>query len=165
MQFSARQDVTLTNYSARSSLLTVFKHGLREGSTILLQYKAITRTPLESSPSGEFKYAISPGYNVRPKNKSIRKCKNDIARRACMVTALWTGSDRFGQVRTGWDRFGQVWTSPNKCAALFFLHRELHTVQIWPTPKPACSFLTVPRSKHYDPPKWWKQRFVMLQLA
>ena len=30
-------------------LWTVFKHGLLEGSTILLQYSAITRTPLESS--------------------------------------------------------------------------------------------------------------------
>ena len=57
-------------------LWTVFKHGLPEGSTILLQYSAITRAPLESSPSGEFKYAISPGYDVRPKNKSIQKCKN-----------------------------------------------------------------------------------------
>ena len=40
---------------------TVFKHGLLEGSTILLQYSAITRTPLESSPLGEIKYAISAG--------------------------------------------------------------------------------------------------------
>ena len=42
-------------------LWTVFEHGVLEGSTILLQYRAITRTPLESSPSGEFKYAISAG--------------------------------------------------------------------------------------------------------
>ena len=42
-------------------LLTVFKHGLLEGSTILLQYSAITPTPLESSPLGELKYAISTG--------------------------------------------------------------------------------------------------------
>ena len=56
-------------------LWTVFKHGLPEGPTILLQYSAITRTPLESSSLGELKYAISPGYDVRPKNKSIRKCK------------------------------------------------------------------------------------------
>ena len=40
---------------------TVFKHGLLEGLTILLQYNAITRTPLESSSLGELKYAISPG--------------------------------------------------------------------------------------------------------
>ena len=33
-------------------LWTVFKHGLLEGSIILLQYSAITRTPLESSPLG-----------------------------------------------------------------------------------------------------------------
>ena len=34
---------------------TVFKHGLLEGSTILLQYGAVTRTPLESYPLGELK--------------------------------------------------------------------------------------------------------------
>ena len=56
-------------------LWTIFKHGLLHGSTILLQYSAITRTPQESSRLGELKYAISPGYDVRPKNKSIRKCK------------------------------------------------------------------------------------------
>ena len=39
----------------------VFKHGLLEGSTILLQYSAITRTPLESSPLGKLKYAIAAG--------------------------------------------------------------------------------------------------------
>ena len=42
-------------------LWTVFKQGLLEGSTILLKYSAITRTPLESSPLGELKYAISAG--------------------------------------------------------------------------------------------------------
>ena len=42
-------------------LWTVFKHGLLEGSTNLLQYSAITRTPFESSPLGELKYAISAG--------------------------------------------------------------------------------------------------------
>ena len=42
-------------------LWMVFKHGLLEGSTILLHYSAITRTRLESSPLGELKYAISPG--------------------------------------------------------------------------------------------------------
>ena len=42
-------------------LWTVRKHGLLEGSTILLQYSAITRTPLESSQLGELKYAISAG--------------------------------------------------------------------------------------------------------
>ena len=62
-------------------------------------------------------------------------------------------------------RSRQVWTSQNRCEVLFFLNRESHAPQIWPTPKPACSFLTVPRSKLYDPPKWWNQGFVMLQLA
>ena len=42
-------------------LWTVLKHGLLEGSTTLLQYSAITRTPLESSQLGELKYAISAG--------------------------------------------------------------------------------------------------------
>ena len=42
-------------------LLTVFKHGLLEGLTILLQYSAITRTPLKNSSLGQLKYTISPG--------------------------------------------------------------------------------------------------------
>ena len=84
-----------------------------------------------------------------------QKKKNDIARQAYMVTVLRTGSDKFGPVRT----------SQNRCEPLFFLNGELHAVQTWLTPKPACSFLTVSRSKLYDPPKWWKQRFVTLQLA
>ena len=41
-------------------LWTILKHRL-EGSTLLLQYSAITRTPLKSSQSGELKYAISAG--------------------------------------------------------------------------------------------------------
>ena len=47
---------------------------------------------------------------------------------------------------TGSDKFWQDWTSQKRCEALFFLNRELHAVQLWPTPKPACSFLTVPCS-------------------
>ena len=66
-----------------------------------------------------------------------------------------------GQVQSSSDKFGQVRTGVKH----FFLNRESHAVQIWPTPKPVCSFLTVPRSKLYDPWKWWKQRFVTLQLA
>ena len=42
-------------------LWTVLKHGLLEGSTILLQYSAITRTPWKRSQLGELKYAISAG--------------------------------------------------------------------------------------------------------
>ena len=38
-------------------------------------------------------------------------------------------------LRTGSDKFGEVWTSQNTCEALFFLNRESHAVQIWPTPK------------------------------
>ena len=60
---------------------------------------------------------------------------------------------------------GQVWTSQNRCEPLFFLNRESHAVQIWPTPKPARTSLTVPRSKLYNPPTWLKQRFVTLHLT
>ena len=57
----------------RSNLFpsTIFKHRLLEGSTILLQYSAITRTPLKRSQLGELKHAISAGYDVKLKNKSI----------------------------------------------------------------------------------------------
>ena len=48
-------------------LWTVFKHGLLEGSTILFQYSAITRTPLESSPLGELK--ICNFTRIRRKTK------------------------------------------------------------------------------------------------
>ena len=60
----------------RSNLfqLTIFKHGL-QGSTILLQYSSISCTKLESSGLCELKCAISAGYDVILKNKSIRKCK------------------------------------------------------------------------------------------
>ena len=56
-------------------LSMVFKHGLLEGSTISLQYSSISRTKLESSPVDELKCAISAGYDVILKNKSIRKGK------------------------------------------------------------------------------------------
>ena len=42
-------------------LSMAFKHGLLEGSTFLFQYSSMTRAPLESSPLGEFKYAITTG--------------------------------------------------------------------------------------------------------
>ena len=41
-------------------LWMVLNHGLLEGSTISLQYSALTRTPLESSQLGEFGCEISP---------------------------------------------------------------------------------------------------------
>ena len=47
--------------SSKLFLWTVFKHGLLDGSTILLHYSAITLTTLESSRLGELKYAISAG--------------------------------------------------------------------------------------------------------
>ena len=66
-----------TKRLGRSNLfqLTIFKHGLLEGWTILLQYSSISCTKFESSLLGEVKCAISAGYNVILKNKSIRKCK------------------------------------------------------------------------------------------
>ena len=70
--------------------------------------------------------------------------KNDIARRAYMVTVLCLGPDKSGQARTGVKYYFSSTVSPT----LF---------KFGPAPKPACSFLTVPRSKLYDPPKWWKR--------
>ena len=82
-------------------LWTVFKHGLLEGSTFLFQYSSITCTPLESSPLGELKYAISAGYDVRLKNKNIQKCKKLLRKER-----KW--SLYFGQVQTGLDKSEQV---------------------------------------------------------
>ena len=48
--------------------LTIFKHGLLEGLTILLHYSSISRTKFESSLLGELKCAISAGQDIRPKN-------------------------------------------------------------------------------------------------
>ena len=42
-------------------LSMAFKHGLLEGSTFLSQYSCMTCVPLETSPLGDLKYAISPG--------------------------------------------------------------------------------------------------------
>ena len=47
-----------------------------------------------------------------------------------MVTVLWTGPDRFGQVRIG----------QNRCEVLFFLNRESHAVQIRTTTKTGVQF-------------------------
>ena len=63
-----------------------------------------------------------------------------------------TSSGKFGQVRTGVKGYFSS-----------TLSRTLS--KFGPAPKPSCSFLMVPRSKHGDPPRWWKQRFVTLQLA
>ena len=43
-------------------------------------------------------------------------------------------------LRTDLDRFGQVWTSQSRCEVLFFLNRESHALQIWPTPKTCVQF-------------------------
>ena len=137
-------------------LWMVFKHGLLEGSTILLQHSAITRTPLESSRLGELNYAISLEYEVRPKNKSIRKCKKMTLRDertwSLYCEQIWTGLDRCEQVRTGVKYYFS--STMSRMLSKFGL-----------PPKPACSFLTAPRSKLHDLPKWWKQHFVTLQLA
>ena len=52
-----------------------------------------------------------------------------------------------GQVRTGVDRSGQVRTG----VKYYFSSTVSRTLsKFGPAPKPACSFLTVPRSKLYD---------------
>ena len=56
--FSRTGHNTKTLPRSKLFLWTVFKHGLLEESTILLQYSAKTRKPLESSRLGELKYAI-----------------------------------------------------------------------------------------------------------
>ena len=67
-----------------------------------------------------------------------------------------------GLVKTGSDRFRQVRTRVKR----YFSSTVSRTLsKFGPAPKPACSFLTVPRSKLYNSRKWWKQRFVTLQLA
>ena len=78
----------------RSNLfqLTIFKHELREGSTILLQYSSISRTKLESSLLGALKCAISAGYLAILKNKSIRKCKK------------WRATNVHGHCSMGYQR-------------------------------------------------------------
>ena len=48
-------------------LWTVLKHGLLEGSTILLQYSAITDTLLESSQLADLKYAIFSSTGCKTK--------------------------------------------------------------------------------------------------
>ena len=68
-----------------------------------------------------------------------------------MVTVLWTVSERFGQVRTGVKRY--------------FSSTVSRTLSKFGPPPNLRGFLTVPRSKLYDPPKGWKQRLVMLQMA
>ena len=56
-----------------------------------------------------------------------------------------------GQVRTGLDRFGQVRTGVKR----HFSSTVSRTLsKFGPPPKPVCGFLTIPRSKLYDPPKW-----------
>ena len=59
--FSRTGRKTKKLWRSKLFLSTVFKHGLLEGSTTLLQYSAITRTLLESSRLGELKCAISAG--------------------------------------------------------------------------------------------------------
>ena len=90
-------------------LCTVLKHGLLEGSTIFPQWRAITRTPFKSSPLGELKYAISAGWDVRLKNKSIGKCKKMTSRDgrtwSLYCGLAQTSSDKFEQVRTRVKRY------------------------------------------------------------
>ena len=103
MLFSAGQDVRLKKLRRTNLFLSmVFKHGLLEGSTFLFQYSYTSGTPLESFRLGELEYAISAGYDIRLKNKSLERAKNDISRQAYMVTVVWAacGIDIFFDTAT-----------------------------------------------------------------
>ena len=135
-------------------LWTVFKHGLLEGSIFLLQYSAVTRTPLESSLLG---VKICNFTRIRHKTEEqehskVQKMTLHDGRTWSLYCGLVQTSYKFRQVRTGVKRYFSSTVS-----------RTLS--KFGPAPKQSCSFLTVPRSKLYNPPKLWKQRFVTLQLA
>ena len=130
----------------------VFEHGLLEGTAILFQHSSTSRTPLESSRIGELKYAISAGYDVRLKNKSFWKGKLTLRTWSLYCEQVWTGLAKFEQVRTAVKHCFS--STVSRTLSKFGL-----------SPKPARSFLTVPRSKLYGPPKLWKQPFVMLHLV
>ena len=126
MQFSPGQDVRL-KFTVLALSIDGLKHGLLEGSTCLFQYSSMTRAPLESCRLGELKYAISPGEDVRLKNKSVQKCKKwhcaTSVHGHCIVR-----------------RSRQVWASQNRCEVLSFLNCESHALQIWPTPQICVQF-------------------------
>ena len=112
-------------------LSMVFKHGLLEGSTILLQYSGHNPYTIGKLSIRQVKICNFSRIGRKTEEQDHSKFqKNHISRRAHKVTVWWTGS----------DRFGQVWTSQNSCEALFFLNRELHALQIWPTPKTCVQF-------------------------
>ena len=137
-------------------LWTVFKHGLLEGSTILLQYGAITRTPIGKLSIRRVKICNFPTIRCKTEekehSKGIKMTLRDERTWSLYCGPVRTGSDRFGQFRTGMKRY--------------FSSTMSRTVsKFGPPPKLACSFLTVPRSKLYGPPKLWKQPFVTLHLV
>ena len=129
MQFSAGQDVTLKNYRSRSSFYrwTLIMGSQRDQH--FFQYSSITHEPLGSCRLGELKYAISPGQDVRLKNKSVRKCK----KWHCETSVHVHGHCIVRRSR-------QVWTSQNRCEVLFFFNSEYHALQIWPTPQTCVQF-------------------------
>ena len=68
----------------------------------------MTLAPLESSRLGELNYAISPGYDVRPKNKSIRKYKNGHCATGVHGHCI---SDWLKQVPTSLDNSEHLWSA------------------------------------------------------
>ena len=58
-------------------------------------------------------------------------------------------------LRTGSDKFWQVWTSQKRVKRYFSSTVSCTLSKFGPPSKPAYSFLTAPRSKLYNPPKWW----------
>ena len=71
---------------------TIFKHGLLEGSTFLLQYSYKSHTLLESFQLGELKYAISAGQDVRPKVQKLTLHDERIWSLYC--EQVWTGLNK-----------------------------------------------------------------------
>ena len=70
--------------------------------------------------------------------------------------------NRLGQVWAGFDNFEQIRTG----VKYYFSSTVSRTLSKFGLPlKPACSFLTEPRSKLFDPRKLWKQPFLTLQLV
>ena len=76
------------------------------------------------------KYATSPGYEVRPKNKSIWKCKKWHCAKGVHGHC---SADWFRQVQTSLDKSEHVWSA-------IFLNHEKHAVQIWSSPQTCMQF-------------------------
>ena len=157
MQFSAGLYVRLKNYHARSSF---YRWPLRIGSE-RDQLFYFNRKDHHQCTIGKLSIRrvricnfsrIGRKTEEEEHSKVQKMTLHDERTWSLYCGQVQTGSDRFGQVRTGVKRFF--------CSTVSWMVSKFGL-----PPKPACSFLTVPRSKLYDPRKWWKQRFAGLHLA